>query len=308
MKIIFAGTPDFAAHALDKIVQAGFEVVLVLTQPDRPQGRGLKLQFSAVKKAAIALGIPVAQPLSLKGEDAFSLLDSVDADIMVVAAYGLILPQVILDGFKWGCLNIHASILPRWRGAAPIQRAIEAGDQETGVAIMQMAAGLDTGDVLHTVKTPIELNDTAASLHDRLMGLGAQAIVYALQHLGCLTPQVQDEGLVTYAHKLSREEAKINWQDDAISIERKIRAFNPVPVAWTTLNGQNLKVWQVSLNQSVGKPGVILSVVQEGVVIGTGAGSVVLKEVQIAGGRRLPVSIFLQGHSLTVGQLLGEIQ
>ncbi len=307
MKIIFAGTPDFAAYALDKIVSAGFEVALVLTQPDRPQGRGLKLQPSAVKKKAESLGIAVAQPESLKDEEAISLLNTVNADIMIVAAYGLILPQIILDRFKWGCLNIHASLLPRWRGAAPIQRAIEAGDQETGISIMQMAAGLDTGDVLHTVKTPVELYDTASTLHDRLMVLGAEAIVYALHHLDRLKPQVQDEQKVTYAHKLNREEAKINWQNDAVSIGRKIRAFNPVPVAWTTLNGQNLKVWQGSLGKDTGKAGKVLSVTDEGVVVGSGVGSIVLKEVQIAGGRRLPISTFLQGHPMIEGQQLGEI-
>ncbi len=307
MRIIFAGTPDFAAYALEKIVQAGFDVALVLTQPDRPCGRGLKLTPSAVKKTALSLGLFVEQPLSLKEEEVLSLLKSQNADIMVVAAYGLILPQVILDGFKWGCLNIHASVLPRWRGAAPIQRAIEAGDQETGVAIMQMAAGLDTGDVLYTVKTPIEADDTAAILHDRLAELGADAIVYVLQHLQSLTAQVQDEAKVTYAHKLNREDSKINWQDEAVVIERKIRAFNPVPVAWTTLNGQSLKVWQSSLSQCIGTPGVVLSVRSDGVIVGTGSGSIVLEEVQIAGGRRLPVSVFLQGHPLVEGQQLGEV-
>ena len=307
MRIIFAGTPNFAAYALEKIVQSGFDVVLVLTQPDRPQGRGLKLTPSAVKKTALSLGLPVVQPLSLKDDEILPLLQSQNADIMIVAAYGLILPQVILDSFKWGCLNIHASVLPRWRGAAPIQRAIEAGDEETGVAIMQMAAGLDTGDVLYTVKTPIKQNDTAAILHDRLAVLGGEAIVHVLQHLQNLTPQIQDEARVTYAHKLSREEAKINWQGDATVIERKIRAFNPVPVAWTTLNGQNLKVWQGSVNQRAGIPGMILSVTDEEVVVGAGSGSIVLKEVQIAGGRRLPVSVFLQGHPLVEGQQFGEV-
>ena len=308
MKLIFAGTPDFAATSLLAIVDAGFEVVLVLTQPDRPKGRGLKLQSSAVKELALKLGLPVMQPASLADAETVGLLKKMQADIMVVAAYGVILPQKVLDIPSRGCLNIHASLLPRWRGAAPIQRAIEAGDVETGVNIMQMQLGLDTGDILYELKTPISVDDTASSLHDRIARLGAQAIVTALSELDHLSPRVQDEAFVTYAHKLTKEEARINWQEDALMIERKIRAFNPFPCAWTMLDGQTFKIWQAGLSFYThnGDAGVVV-LCEEGVLVGTGSGAIILKEVQIAGGKRLPIQAFLQGHPLVSGQKLGVI-
>lgn len=245
MKVIFAGTPDFAASALKAIAAAGFEIPLVLTRPDRPKGRGMQLQVSPVKQAALDLGLTVAQPPTLRSEDAQELLRKQHADVMVVAAYGLILPQAVLDIPRHGCLNIHASLLPRWRGAAPIQRAIEAGDAETGVCIMQMDAGLDTGNVVSEHRYPIKAADTAQNVHDALAEIGAQAIVADLQHLqqeGRLKSIPQPENGVTYAQKLSKQEAKIVWNEPAVAIERKIRAFFPVPGAWTEYQGKPLKI------------------------------------------------------------------
>ena len=306
MKIIFAGTPDFAANALQAIVTAGFEVVLVLTQPDRPKGRGLKLQASAVKELAVKLGLPVAQPICLNDEETVTRLKQTKADMMVVAAYGLLLSQKILDIPKQSCLNIHASLLPRWRGAAPIQRAIEAGDSQTGVGIMQMKLGLDTGDVLYELKTPILANDTASSLQERLAQLGGQAIVTALTELNRLKPRVQDEAQASYAHKLTKENARIDWSEGAMVIERKIRAFNPFPCAWTTLDGQPFKIWQAGLSlKNNDCPAGVITFRDKAVLVGTGAGTIVLQEVQIAGGKRLPIHDFLQGHPLLCGQKLG---
>lgn len=307
MKIIFAGTPDFAATSLKALAEAGFEIALVLTRADRPKGRGLKLQASAVKEAALALGLPIAQPESFKDEEIVQRLKEINPDVMVVAAYGLLLPQTVLDIPRFGCLNIHASLLPRWRGAAPIQRAIEAGDEKTGVGIMQMQLGLDMGDVLYELDTAITEDDNTAVLHDRLAELGAKAIVTALQTLPSLKASVQDENKVTYAQKLSKQEAQINWQEDAVTISRKIRAFNPFPCAWTTLNGQNLKIWQAEAEvlSSAGSAGCVLAVNEKGVLVGAGDGAILLKEVQIAGGKRLPIKVFLQGNPLRVGQILG---
>lgn len=306
MKIIFAGTPDFAAAALDAIVAAGHTVSLVLTQPDRPKGRGMKAQASAVKQKAQALGLPLFQPLNLKADADQAVIAAENADVMVVAAYGLILPQAVLDLPRLGCLNIHASLLPRWRGAAPIQRAIEAGDAETGVCIMQMAAGLDTGDVLHTVRTDISEQDTAASVHDRLMDLGAEAIVATLTDLEQRVPEPQPEAGVTYAHKLSKEEAKINWTEAASMIDRKVRAFNPVPTAWTVLDGVNVKVWASSVSAANGDAGVVLAAGPEGLLVGAGEGSLLVTEWQIAGSKRMPMSAYLAGKPIAVGTILGQ--
>lgn len=307
MRVIFAGTPDFAATSLDALANAGFEIALVLTRADKPKGRGLKLQASAVKERALALGLPVLQPDSFKEEGVVEQLKQIKADVMVVVAYGLILPQEVLDIPRFGCLNIHASLLPRWRGAAPIQRAIESGDEKAGVGIMQMKAGLDTGDVLYELDTLIAADDNTVILHDRLAKLGAKAIVESLNNLSSLTPRKQDEASVTYAQKLTKQEAEVVWTEDAATIERKIRAFNPFPCAWTRINGENLKIWQASLVETNdnGAAGQILSVDNEGVLVGTGKGAILLKEVQIAGGKRLPIKIFLQGTPLQVGQMLG---
>lgn len=306
MKIIFAGTPDFAAAALQAIVAAGHTVSLVLTQPDRPKGRGMKAQASAVKQAAEALGLPVFQPLNLKEAADQQVIAAEAADVMVVAAYGLILPQAVLDLPRLGCLNIHASLLPRWRGAAPIQRAIEAGDAETGVCIMQMAAGLDTGDVLHTVRTDISATDTGLSVHDRLTALGAKAIVATLTDLEARVAVPQPEEGITYAHKLSKAEAQIVWTESAVMIDRKIRAFNPVPTAWTVFDGVNVKVWAASPQPTDGPAGEVLAAGPEGLLVGTGEGSLLITEWQVAGSKRLAMSAYLAGKPIALGSVLGQ--
>lgn len=307
MKIIFAGTPDFAAAALNAIAAAGFDIPLVLTQPDRPKGRGMQLQASPVKQAAQALGLRVEQPEKLCGNaDALALLREMDADIMVVAAYGLILPQDVLDAPKHGCLNIHASLLPRWRGAAPIQRAIEAGDAETGVCIMQMDAGLDTGAVVSEHRCPILPSDTANEVHDKLMQLGAAAIVADLQQLqlsGCLNATPQPENGITYAQKLSKDEAQINWQEDAATVSRKIRAFNPVPAAWTQWQGKPMKIWVAEAVAGNGAAGTVLSADASGIVIACGAGALRITELQPAGSKRMTAAAFLAGRELAVGKV-----
>lgn len=306
MKIIFAGTPDFAAAALEAIVAAGHTVSLVLTQPDRPKGRGMKSQGSAVKLKAETLGLPVFQPINLKEVVDQQVIAAENADVMVVAAYGLILPQTVLDLPRLGCLNIHASLLPRWRGAAPIQRAIEAGDAETGVCIMQMAAGLDTGDVLHTVRTPISDSDTGLSVQDRLTVLGAEAIVATLANLETRIAEPQPEEGVTYAHKLTKEEAKINWAETATVIDRKIRAFNPVPTAWTILDGANVKIWAATVQTASGPVGQVLAASSEGLLVGAGEGSLLITEWQVAGSKRMAMNAYLAGKPMAVGTMLGQ--
>ncbi len=300
MKLIFAGTPEFAAQALSAIVAAGHEVALVLTQPDRPAGRGMALQPSAVKKVALAHDIEVFQPLTLKDAEAQAKIAAVGAEVMVVAAYGLILPQAVLDMPRFGCINIHASLLPRWRGAAPIQRALLAGDAETGVCIMQMEAGLDTGPVLLRGAFPIEATDTTASLHDRLAGLGARLCVEALGKLP-LPAEAQPAEGVTYAHKIEKAEAVIDWTKPAIELDRHIRAFNPFPGAQALFGGQTVKLWQASPVAGSGPLGSVLAVDKKQVVIACGAGALAVSELQKAGGKRLPVQQFLAGHPLKVG-------
>lgn len=300
MKLIFAGTPEFAAQALSAIVAAGHEVALVLTQPDRPAGRGMALQPSAVKKVALAHGIEVFQPLTLKDAEAQAKIAAVGAEVMVVAAYGLILPQAVLDMPRFGCINIHASLLPRWRGAAPIQRALLAGDAETGVCIMQMEAGLDTGPVLLRGAFPIEATDTTASLHDRLAGLGARLCVEALGKLP-LPAEAQPAEGVTYAHKIEKAEAVIDWTKPAIELDRHIRAFNPFPGAQALFGGQTVKLWQASPVAGSGPLGSVLAVDKKQVVIACGEGALAVSELQKAGGKRLPVQQFLAGHPLKVG-------
>ena len=308
MKVIFAGTPDFAAAALKAIAAAGFEVPLVLTQPDRPKGRGMQLAPSPVKQAALELGLRVAQPEKLRNNaEALQMLKEVEADVMVVAAYGLILPQDVLDTPKHGCLNIHASLLPRWRGAAPIQRAIEAGDAETGVCIMQMDIGLDTGDVISEHRYPIRPTDTANEVHDALMGLGAEAIVADLLHLqaeGRLNAVKQLEEGVTYAQKLSKEEARIDWNESAAVIERKIRAFNPVPAAWVEYQGKPMKIWRAEVVAQQGKAGEVLSCSADGLVVACGENALNITELQPAGGRRMNIAAFAAGRSIEAGTKL----
>ena len=307
MKVIFAGTPDFAAAALKAIAEAGFDIPLVLTQPDRPKGRGMQLQASPVKQMAESLGLAVAQPTSLRNEEALALLQTQNADVMVVAAYGLILPQAVLDIPKHGCLNIHASLLPRWRGAAPIQRAIEAGDAETGICIMQMDAGLDTGAVISEHRYPLKPDETSASAYQALTELGASAIVTDLQQLaknGSLSAVAQTENNATYAQKLSKEEAKINWQEPAKIIERKIRAFNPAPAAWTVWQDAPLKIWQAEVVNQSGRSGEVLSFDAEGLVVACGEQALRITELQPAGSKRMNITAFAAGRQIEAGSLL----
>ena len=308
MKVIFAGTPDFAAAALKAIAAAGFEIPLVLTQPDRPKGRGMQLTASPVKQAALELGLTVAQPEKLRNNaETLQMLKDTGADVMVVAAYGLILPQEVLDTPKHGCLNIHASLLPRWRGAAPIQRAIEAGDAETGVCIMQMDIGLDTGDVVSEHRYAIQPTDTANEVHDALMGLGAEAIVADLQRLqaeGRLNAVKQPEEGVTYAQKLSKEEARIDWNESADIIERKIRAFNPVPAVWVEYQGKPMKIWRAEAVAQQGRAGEVLSCSADGLVVACGENALKITELQPSGSKRMPIAAFAAGHKIEVGTVL----
>lgn len=308
MKVIFAGTPDFAAAALKAIAAAGFEIPLVLTQPDRPKGRGMQLASSPVKQAALELGLRVAQPEKLRNNaEALQMLKEVEADVMVVAAYGLILPQDVLDTPKHGCLNIHASLLPRWRGAAPIQRAIEAGDAETGVCIMQMDIGLDTGGVVSEHRYAIQPTDTANEVHDALMSLGAAAIVADLQQLkteGRLKSVKQPEEGVTYAQKLSKEEARINWSESAAVIERKIRAFNPVPAAWVEYQGKPMKIWRAEVVAQQGRAGEVLSCSSDGLIVACGANALKITELQPSGSKRMNIAAFAAGHTVEAGTVL----
>ena len=308
MKVIFAGTPDFAAAALKAIAAAGFEIPLVLTQPDRPKGRGMQLAPSPVKQAALELGLRVAQPEKLRNNaEALQMLKEVEADVMVVAAYGLILPQDVLDTPRHGCLNIHASLLPRWRGAAPIQRAIEVGDAETGVCIMQMDIGLDTGDVVSEHRYTIQPTDTANEVHDALMNLGAAAIVADLQQLKAesrLKSVKQPEEGVTYAQKLSKEEARIDWKESAAVIERKIRAFNPVPAAWVEYQGKPMKIWRAEVVAQQGRAGEVLSCSADGLIVACGANALKITELQPSGGKRMDIAAFAAGHTVEAGTVL----
>ncbi|HEY9146614.1 MAG TPA: methionyl-tRNA formyltransferase, partial [Thiobacillus sp.] len=296
----------FAAAALNALADAGHDIALVLTQPDRPAGRGMKLTPSAVKQSALARGLPVSQPPSLKSPEAQDKLRAADADVMVVAAYGLILPQAVLDLPRFGCLNIHASLLPRWRGAAPIQRAILAGDLETGITIMQMDAGLDTGAMLSKTVVPIRDSDTAASLHDVLAAAGASAIVAALANYPALVPVAQDEALATYAAKLSKDEAQLDWCQPADALVRAVRAYNPVPGAWTLLDGAPLKIWAAQAVSGSGAPGEVLRAEADQLVVACGSAALALQEIQPAGSKRMTAAAFLAGRPLPPGTRLGH--
>lgn len=306
MKLIFAGTPEFAAIALDVLLDAGFDIALVLTQPDRVAGRGMQLRPSAVKQRALTHGLRLLQPASLKLAEVEQTLRAVRADAIVVAAYGQILPVALLSIPPRGCLNIHASLLPRWRGAAPIQRALLAGDHETGITIMQMDAGLDTGAILLQEKIMIDDVDTTQTLHHRLARLGARSIVQALNQPP--QPRAQDESLATYAVKITKAEAQIEWTRPTQAIWRQIRAFNPVPGAATTLAGATLKIWhaQPSPAGNTGLPGRVLATAASGIVVGTGDGALSIVELQHAGGKRLTAADFLAGHVLAPGMRLGN--
>jgi methionyl-tRNA formyltransferase len=316
MRVIFAGTPDFARVALERLHRAGFAIALALTQPDRPAGRGMKLQASPVKQFALEHGIPMAQPRSLRLDGKFPVeaaaakaaIEQAQADVMVVAAYGLILPKWVLDAPRLGCLNIHASLLPRWRGAAPIHRAIEAGDPQTGVTIMQMDAGLDTGDMLLVERVPIDAADTTGSLHDKLAALGGRLIVEALElaAAGGLKPVRQPEVGVTYARKIDKAEAIIDWSQPADVIARHIRAFDPFPGSSSILGGEQIKLWRgevVAGAGGEGPPGGILSVSPAGLDVRCGQGRLRLTQLQRAGGKRLAVADFLRGFDVRPGEM-----
>ncbi len=307
MRVIFAGTPDFSVPVLQALLDSRHEVVAVYTQPDRPAGRGRKLKPGPVKQLAEDNGIPVYQPASLKGADSQQELAALQPDLMVVVAYGLLLPQVVLDMPDLGCVNLHASILPRWRGAAPIQRAILAGDSASGVCLMQMEAGLDSGPVLAEVRTPIATDETGGSLHDRLSQLSADLLAKRLDELagGHLAPVIQDESQVTYAHKLDKGEASIDWQQDAMAIERQVRAFNPWPVAQAQYECKSLRIWSArAIDYANGSPGAVVAAGKQGIDIACGQGCLRLLEIQLPGGKRLDAAAFLNARDvegLTLG-------
>ena len=320
MRLIFAGTPEFARVALAQLHAAGHDIVLVMSQPDRPAGRGMKLQASAVKQFALDHGLPVAQPRSLRLDGKYpddasaaqAAIVGAQADAMVVAAYGLILPQWVLDAPRLGCFNIHASLLPRWRGAAPIHRAIEAGDTQTGVTIMQMDAGLDTGDMLQVEHLPIEASDTTATLHDKLADLGGRMMVATLSQAagGALHPVSQPGEGVTYAHKIEKHEAAIDWTQPAALIAQRVRAFNPFPGATASLQGELLKIWTADVQG--GEPplatecGTILAVALDGIAVAAMNSIVNVTELQRPGGKRLGVADFLRGFDLQPGMVFDK--
>ncbi|WP_210449772.1 methionyl-tRNA formyltransferase [Vibrio crassostreae] len=301
LRIVFAGTPDFAARHLAALLSSEHEVIAVYTQPDRPAGRGKKLTASPVKNIALENNIPVYQPENFKSDEAKQELADLNADIMVVVAYGLLLPQVVLDTPRLGCINVHGSILPRWRGAAPIQRSIWAGDKETGVTIMQMDIGLDTGDMLSIATLPIEATDTSASMYEKLAGLGPDALVECLSDIasGKAVAEKQDDELANYAKKLSKEEARINWSDDAAHIERCVRAFNPWPMSHFEAAENSIKVWQSRVaGQASDKPaGTILQADKTGIYVATGQGVLVLEQLQVPGKKAMSVQDILNSRA-----------
>ncbi len=309
-RLVFAGTPEFAARHLEALLDAGLLPVAVYTQPDRPAGRGKKLTPSPVKIVAQRAGIPVLQPGSLKSDEAQAELAALEPDLMIVVAYGLILPQAILDTPRWGCINVHASLLPRWRGAAPIQRAIEAGDEETGITIMQMEAGLDTGPMLASSTLNIEPDMTGGALHDALALAGPPLLLEVLGGMpGCLAAaETQDDSLATYAAKLDKAEAQLDWTRPAGELARNIRAFNPFPVCWTTLDGERIKLWQAQPAEGSGAPGCILEAGDEGLLVACGEAALLLTVMQLPGGKPLAVAELLRSRSdrLAPGVLLGS--
>ena len=315
MRIAFAGTPEFARAALASLHAAGHEIVLVLTQPDRPAGRGMKLTSSPVKQFALANGLALVQPGGLRLDGKFAddaaaaraALEQAAPAAIVVAAYGLILPPWVLGLPPLGCLNIHASLLPRWRGAAPIQRAIEAGDAQTGITVMQMDAGLDTGDMLLAQAIEIATDDTAATLHDRLAALGSELIVEALEQASqdALRPQAQPGSGATYASKIDKREAAIDWTLPASELERRLRAFDPFPGASSALNGESIKFWRAHIVEGRGIPGEILATPDAGIVVACGDGALSVVELQQPGGQRVSAAQFLAAHRLVPGTRFG---
>jgi methionyl-tRNA formyltransferase len=310
LAVIYAGTPEFSVPALEALLASAHRVVAVYTQPDRPAGRGREVAMSAVKRCALVRGIPLEQPPTLRDSAHVEKLASYAADVMVVAAYGLLLPQAVLDTPRLGCVNIHASLLPRWRGAAPIQRAILAGDKMTGITIMQMDRGLDTGPMLLERPLTIGAHETGASLHDRLAPLGANALLEALDGFanGTLAPRPQPAEGATYASKLRKEEALIDWTRPALEIERQVRAFDPWPVAETRWQGEQLRVWAALAmdHSATAAPGIVIATSNDGIDVATGAGVLRLTRVQVAGRKQLPAGDFLRAHSLA-GATFGAI-
>ena len=297
LNVIFAGTPDFAAMSLDALIASKHQLVAVYTQPDRESGRGKKVTMSPVKELALKHDIPVEQPINFKSADVKEALAKYNADIMIVAAYGLLLPQSVLDTPKFGCINVHASLLPRWRGAAPIQRAIEAGDSETGITIMQMEKGLDTGAIISQASTSITDNDTGATLHDKLATLGAELLIQTLDRMASeqINAETQDDALATYAHKLTKKEAFIDWSKDASSIERTIRAFNSWPVAQSSIDHKTVRIWQAQVIDSPSNEsaGTIVQADKDGLVVACGHNQLLLTEIQLPGSRRMSVKDLL---------------
>ncbi|MDR3478114.1 MAG: methionyl-tRNA formyltransferase [Gammaproteobacteria bacterium] len=314
LNIIFAGTPEFSAVALQALLDSHHIVKAVYTQPDRPAGRGRKLTASPVKELALKAELPVHQPLTLRNEDEQKILANLEADVMVVVAYGLLLPLPVLNAPRLGCINIHGSLLPRWRGAAPIQRAILAGDEKTGITIMQMDEGLDTGPMLHTVETVIKADDTSETMYEQLAVLGAKAVLETLDQLaeGKANPIAQNNDLATYAHKIKKEEAELNWQWQAEALERAIRAFNPWPICFTHLDEHVLRIWQASVipdaTPANKQPGTLLQVSQQGIDVATGKNILRIQKLQLPGGRVLPVADILNARQLdfVVGKILGQ--
>lgn len=309
LRIIYAGTPEFAVPALKALLESPHDVVAVYTQPDRPAGRGRKITYGPVKQLALDYHIPVEQPASLKDEVAQQTIREYRPDVMVVAAYGLLLPQSVLDIPRHGCLNIHGSLLPRWRGAAPIQRAIQNGDQETGNTIMQMQATLDTGDILLQSICPISDRDTGQSIHDKLASQGAKDILEVLQQIQTngLRPQPQDDSQATYAHKLNKAEARIDWHQSATEIDRMVRAFNPWPVAFTEYHGKPMKVHMTHTKEASvsAEPGWVINESAAGIEVATGKGVLVIERLQMPGKKALSAADFLNGHSMT-SVMLGQ--
>ena len=302
LKIVFAGTPDFAAHHLQALINSRHQLVAVYSQPDRPAGRGKKLKPSPVKQLAEASGLPVLQPVNFKTDESVAELASLHADVMVVVAYGLILPQVVLDTPRLGCINVHASLLPRWRGAAPIQRAVEAGDAHSGVAVMQMEAGLDTGPVITQAEVALGADETGGSLHDKLQELGAPALISALDQLaaGTAKPRPQDHSSANYAHKIDKTDLRIDWRLSAVEIERRIRAFNPFPVCFSELNDERIKILTaepIDEDNRGAVAGEIVGASKSGIIVACGSGQLVLTQLQLPGKKSLPVADVLNGHS-----------
>jgi methionyl-tRNA formyltransferase len=308
MRIIFAGTPDFAVPALHKLIDSEHEICAVYTQPDRPAGRGRKLTPSPVKALALTAGLPVYQPENFKNDADLQQLCSLQADLMVVVAYGLILPQAVIDAPRLGCINIHGSLLPRWRGAAPIHRAIMAGDTETGITIMRIVKKLDAGDMLHKEICPISEQDTSSDLHDKLAQMGAEGLAKVLTQIsnGTVVAEVQNEALVTYAHKLEKAEAVLDWSKSAVELDRQIRGLNAWPVAQTLYRGEVLRIWRAKLSDATTKLAAgELSREGKMLLVGTGSGVLELLELQLPNGKRLETTAFLNAHSVD-GVILGS--